>query len=220
MLKDKIALIIFAREPKEGKVKTRLGRDLPAKTVLLLYKAFVKDVIAVADKVSCDARFIYYVGTGASIPFLRKFQKRFILKRQTGKDLGERMYRAFDFCRRQGFQKVIIVGTDCLTFTAADIQLAFKRLNKKDIVLGPTNDGGYYLIGLNAMDKSLFENIDWSTSHVLEQTLKKSTRLHKTNYLLSKKEDIDTIQSLKNFMRHKGSDRTAVNTWKILNRFF
>jgi len=212
----KTALIVFAREPKDGKVKTRLCADLPLSTVTRLYKAFVKDVLTVARKTRCDQRFIYYVGNGSSIPFLRRVKSQFQLRRQTGKDLGERMYRAFLYCHKRRFERIVIIGTDCLTLTSRDIETALKKLDSYDCVLGPSKDGGYYLIALNSPDQKLFKGIDWSTPSVIKQTLRKTRRLNKKTFLLRYREDIDTFLHLKKFAQHKKSPSVAIHTQKIL----
>ena len=216
LMKSRSALIIFAREPKDGKVKTRLCRDLPSATVTRLYKAFVNDVLAVARKTRCDQRFIYYVGNGSSIPFLKRAKSQFQLRRQTGKDLGERMYRAFHYCQKKHFGRIVIIGTDCLTLTSRDIETALKKLKSTDCVLGPSKDGGYYLIALNAPHRKLFEGIDWSTASVLKQTLRRARRLGKRTYLLKGQEDIDTAVHLKKFVQRKKSPSLAPHTQKVL----
>jgi len=217
-MKSKTALIVFAREPKEGKVKTRLCKDLPFSTVTRLYKAFVKDILSVARRVQCDQRFIYYAGNGSSIPFLRQVGNRFQLKRQMGKDLGERMYRAFLYCQKSNFARIIIIGTDCLTLTAKDIERAFKKLGSFDCVLGPSVDGGYYLIALKVPHFKLFKGIEWSTSSVLNQTLHKARQLNKRTFLLSKREDIDTVIHLRNLSKRIKSPTRAFHTQKILKQ--
>jgi len=126
LMKARSALIIFAREPKDGKVKTRLCKDLPFPVVTRLYEAFIKDVLKIALKTKCDERFIYYAGSGSSIPFLRRSANDFKLKKQTGKDLGERMYKAFVQCRKKHFERIVIVGTDCVTLTKQDIERAYR----------------------------------------------------------------------------------------------
>ncbi len=190
------ALIIFAREPKDGKTKTRLLKRFPVKLVTRFYKDFVKTVLKTAHAARCNRRFIYYAGTGSSISFLRRFENKFVLKRQMGQGLGVRMYRAFKACAKQGFDKMIIIGTDCLSLTKKDIQKAFEKLEQYDCVLGPSKDGGYYLIGLKSPHKELFENIQWSTDSVFDHTIKKLERLNKNYYLLRRQEDVDTIESL------------------------
>lgn len=216
MPEPKSALIVFAREPKDGKVKTRLCRDLPSSTVTRLYKAFIKDVLHVALQARCDERFIYYAGSGSSIPFLRRSENHFRLKRQTGKDLGERMCRAFLYGRKKQFERIVIIGTDCVTLTARDIEQAYQKLGSYDCVLGPSKDGGYYLIALKYPYSQLFKGIHWSTSSVLKQTLQKLRRLKKKAFLLSEREDIDTITHLKNLSRHTKNSSAAVFTHTIL----
>ena len=210
----KSSLIIFAREPKDGKTKTRLLHHLSVKTVTQLYKDFLKSIFKRVEDVKCHQKYIFYAGTGSSIPFLRQFENQFILKRQMGKGLGERMYRAFLKCSELGADKIIIVGTDCLSLTEKDIQKAFSQLEKHDCVLGPSIDGGYYLIGLKSPQKELFENIPWSTDMVLSCTIKKLEWLNKKYYLLRKQEDIDTMDAL---LRNKKYITTDINLEKELN---
>ncbi len=197
----KTALIIFAREPKDGKVKTRLARDLPVKIVTSLYKAFVKDVLALCLQARCDQRFLFYAGSNRSLKFLKRFTPKFTLKRQLGSNLGGRMMHAFSFCHAQDFDKMLIVGTDCLEITSKDIEKAFKLLDRVDVVLGPSRDGGYYLIGMKKPVGSIFEGVHWSSEKVLIQTLQKIQKIKKSYALLSKKEDVDTIKELKNLSK-------------------
>lgn len=216
-MSNKSALIVFAREPKDGKVKTRLCRDLPFPIVTRLYKAFVKDVLKTALETKCDKRFIYYAGHGASIPFLRRYMNDFQLKRQMGKDLGERMHAALMYCQKNHFNKIVIIGTDCLTLTKRDIECALKKLDFYDVVLGPSKDGGYYLIALKSSTSKLFKGIRWSTSSVLKQTLQKARQMRKRIFLLRKLEDIDTIEHLEGFHRSAKGNKVAVQTRKTLN---
>jgi len=210
------ALIIFAREPKDGKVKTRLCRDLSPVSVTRIYKAFVKDAAATALKARCDQRLIYYAGTGSSIPFLRSFEGRFRLRRQTGRDLGERMHRAFAYCHKKHFGRIVIIGTDCVTLTAKDIERAFAKLESHDCVLGPCRDGGYYLIGLKFPQAGLFKGINWDTSQVLDQTLRRAGRMKKTVFLLRTREDVDTAADLRKLLRNIKKIRTAAHTQRTL----
>src|SRR5262245_42840131 len=111
-LMDKTRLIIFAREPQEGRVKTRLLKSgLPGAFVTSLYKVFVKDVLKAAQGVTCSSKVIYYAGTNG-IPFFKKIGHHFERNKQQGKDLGERMKRAFKESRRDGFDKTVLIGTD------------------------------------------------------------------------------------------------------------
>jgi len=213
MNSDATALIVFAREPKNGKVKTRLLAGLPSTSVTGLYQSFIKDILRIARHVDCSAKYVFYVGRGKKdIPFLAKQAKGFILRRQSRGDLGKRMLGAFQHCYAQGYGRMVVVGTDCLTMTSEDLNKAFQKLKRFDVVLGPSKDGGYYLLGLRYPDPRLFQGISWSTGQVLSKT---KDRLRSCRYSFSGlpvKEDIDTMDSLKRFMRNPQKSRLAPDT--------
>lgn len=218
-MNTKSALIIFAREPKDGKVKTRLARDLPVRAVTRLYKAFIRDVIKIALKVPCTERFLFYdAGTGSSIPFLRKAASGFRLKKQAGKDLGERMHKAFEHCHKNGFRRVAIIGSDCVTVNARDIETAFHKLSTHDCVLGPAKDGGYYLIAMSRPCGGIFRGVAWGTSAVLEQTLGNVRALGKTVFLLRQHDDFDEMDDLRAFSRAAKGVPVAMYTQKVLEK--
>lgn len=212
------ALVIFAREPKQGKVKTRLSKNLSSYNVLDLYKAFIKDVLHIASQVKCEQRFIFYSGHGAQLPFLNKYKRKFLLRRQTGEDLGVRMFRAIKRCHEDRFNKTIIIGTDCLSLTPGEIDIAFKKLDEHDCVIGPSKDGGYYLIGMREPNNAFFNGIKWSTSSVLKETLKRLRRLNKKVYLLQKHEDIDTIDHLRKLTKSIVRQDNNFYTKKVLKQ--
>lgn len=202
-------LIIFAREPKDGKVKTRLLKALSISSITSLYKAFLKDILNMAKAPPMEQRYIYYVGHGKYIPFLRQFSKNFKLYRQMGASLGVRMHRAFQRTYNTHHGPMLLIGTDCLSLTPQNLYDAFDKLTTHDIVIGPSHDGGYYLIGLKRPCAALFNNITWSSEKVLAQTRDIAARHHLTVALLENKEDIDTIGNLKNLY---DQDPTSWNT--------
>ncbi len=126
------------------------------------------------------------------------------------------MHRAFTYCHKKHFDRIVIIGTDCLTITVKDIEQAFKKLGAYDCVLGPSKDGGYYLIGLKGPNARLFTGIKWGTSSVLEQTVRKAGRLKKKTFLLREKEDIDTVSDLKRLSKRIKDTNIAPHTQKIL----
>jgi rSAM/selenodomain-associated transferase 1 len=197
------SLIVFAREPRLGKGKTRLQKDLIPQDVLYLYTAFLKDILRLAKMVDCRWKFIFYTGANRhSLPFLGSYASWFSVRRQWGKDLGLRMWQAFRWVwYRSGGGPIIVIGTDCLSCQVQDMHEAFDRLNDHDCVIGPSRDGGYYLLGLNRPQKDLFIDIDWGSASVLQQTLEKIHRLGWRTHLLKKREDIDTLSDLKRFLR-------------------
>jgi glycosyltransferase A (GT-A) superfamily protein (DUF2064 family) len=111
------------------------------------------------------------------------------------------MWQAFQWVWRRSSGPTIIIGTDCLSFRRQDICEAFHKLTDHDCVIGPSRDGGYYLLGLNRPQKNLFVGIEWGSEQVLRQTLRKIHRLGWRAHLLKKREDIDTLTSLIQFLR-------------------
>lgn len=202
-LTETSALIIFAREPKLGKVKTRLAKDIPSKDVLTLYQAFVRDIIELGRSVRCQSKYLFYHGHSAHIPFLRKYAREFDLRKQYGADLGERMRRSLGFAFKAGATKAVIIGTDCLTLDKKLLEEAFEKLEQNDYVLGPAKDGGYYLIGTRCRDASVFQKIPWSTHRVLQKTLKRINSLKGTLAVLPEHEDLDDYPALKRFVRFR-----------------
>jgi len=115
---------------------------------------------------------------------------------QPGRDLGERMNHAMTTALQQGYRKVLIIGTDLPTFSAHTCSLASHALNSHDVVLGPTSDGGYYLIGMTHPIPELFSGISWSTPSVLSQSLHKAGQMGISVAQLPRYHDLDTIEDL------------------------
>ena len=143
----KRALVVFVREPELGTVKTRLQKSgLDEVYVLDLYKAFVKDVLAMAFNVSCEQVFIYMAYHQQQTGFFEEYNNRAQLKYQEGAHLGERMHNAFMDCFIAGYNEVVIIGSDCLMINALDIQESFVALDHADCVVGPSQDGAIILL--------------------------------------------------------------------------
>lgn len=206
-------LIIFAREPKVGRVKTRLLKNLTPPQVSSLYKAFIKDVLNSAKGVPCDQRVIFHTGS-RSLPFLGKFKKYFDYQRQKGTDLGQRMHRAFVESHKSGFRRTVIIGADSPHIDPAQIKKAFHQLGPNDAVIGPARDGGYYLLGLKRPVPLLFSGIRWGKNKVLGTTLKRADKLKLKVYMLPRLRDIDTLQDLKIFSKNKKACGLARNSWR------
>ncbi len=198
-LKDKSVLMIFAREPEHGKVKTRLLKGLPIKVVTRLYKAFVSDILHLASQIQCDKKVVCFTSFDSAIEFLCRFKDRFQLTKQRGNDLGERMYNALKDYWHRGYKRLVIIGTDCLTLRKRDLDLAFQKLSRYDVVLGPSRDGGYYLIGLTKPIRSIFSNMHWGSDKVFKITLQRLRKSGRKVFFLHKRADIDTIEELRNF---------------------
>lgn len=171
MSTHKDCLIIFAKKPVLGKVKTRLARSIGEKNALELYVMLIEHVL---DSVIHDAYdvFVYWdqsVGQDNK-PYVCQFPER----NQIGADLGERMSNAFaDMVHR--YDSVVIIGCDCPGVSNHVVLEAFEALRSCDVVIGPARDSGYYLIGAHALHADIFNDIEWGTSHVYAQT---QTKMH------------------------------------------
>jgi rSAM/selenodomain-associated transferase 1 len=212
-------LVIFAKEPREGLVKTRLRGLLSAKECSDLYKVFLKDIVAVAKRVVCDERVIAYESFDSPPRFLRKMAPRFKFYEQRGADLGERMYNAFSNLQRRPGWKTIIIGSDVPSIQESLIDNAFVFLETYDAVFGPSGDGGYYLVGLNKPCRRLFTGIQWSSAVVMRQTLKKCAQLKLSFRLIERHDDVDSpeaLAQLRNSLKKNPDKRIAKWTKNFL----
>jgi rSAM/selenodomain-associated transferase 1 len=197
------ALIIFAKAPIPGQVKTRLCPPLTADEATTLHGSFVLDTLertrtAVAKLKLPFDRFLACSPSSTAVFFKIMEERQVVmLIDQEGDDLGARMSRAFETMFARGYQRVLIVGTDVPSLPLEHYKQAHTLLDKYEVVLGPALDGGYYLIGLNKPTPELFENIPWSTERVLSLTREKANRLGLSIGLLPEWRDIDTIDDLR-----------------------
>lgn len=186
-------LIIFARNPVLGKVKTRLAREVGDEKALQIYLKLLEHTHKVADHVEAQ-KHVFYTDNIDEFGLLDyfKFQKKI----QAGSDLGERMHNAMKSGFDEGYRNVIIIGSDCIELTTEIIEDAFDVLRSNDCVLGPASDGGYYLIGLRVLHDFLFQDKPWSTSDVLLDTLLDLQNAQLSYKLLPTLNDIDTKTDL------------------------
>jgi len=179
------ALVIAAKAPVVGQVKTRLCPPLSAAEATELFRCFLVDIVARACTVSDVQVCLAFTPVDSEELFrnLLPFPLRYLPQR--GHSLGERLVNIFaDLCKDE-FTRVVIIGSDSPTLPIAYLQEAFSTLGDpaQDAVFGPSRDGGYYLVGARAVHPELFENITWSTSAVLDETLAQA-RHHNLNVVL------------------------------------
>lgn len=193
MMANKSLLLVFAKNPTLGKVKTRLAKSIGKEKALEIYKALLKKTASVLEELEVDIHLYYsdYIEKDDLFSSLA-IQK----KRQIGEQLGERMSNAF----RESlvaYDKAVIIGTDLWTLESQDVTNAFKALEHNTAVIGPSADGGYYLLGITEFLPQIFLNKQWGTSSVLPNTLKdlKSIKHH----LLTEKNDVDTFLDLEEY---------------------
>ncbi len=192
------ALLLFIRNPEPGKVKTRLAAGVGHEKALEVYRFLLEHTRQTAEAVTAR-RLLFYSETMAENdgwdPLI--FEKHL----QTGHDLGERMFNAFETAFEAGATHVVIVGSDCPELTSAHLDEAFQLLDAHDAVLGPSADGGYYLLGLKKNAPELFENMTWSVDTVFGETVKRLKNTGKSVALLPVLNDIDTEEDWRNFGR-------------------
>jgi rSAM/selenodomain-associated transferase 1 len=203
-------LLVFARLPELGKVKTRLAAEVGAERALEVYESMLRELIAAIGTSTPDREIevMWPPTPNATGEALRRAFGSHSLAIQTGADLGDRLSMAlserFFFHRTE---KIVVIGVDDPSLTHALIDRAFALLESCEYVLGPATDGGYYLIGCRALayDPSVFQGIEWSTPTVLSATLARIAELGRTVALLPEHYDIDTGADLERYMNSAGS---------------
>jgi uncharacterized protein len=189
-------LVVFAREPGRPGVKTRLKKVLSTAKRRELYEAFLKDTAGIANKVNCPVKIVAFESQGKEPVYLKQVFKGFLRHRQKGRNLGARMHEAFCFAESSGASRMVIIGSDSPTLPPERIRQAFRRIKCSNVVLGPADDGGYYLIGLKSPCPEIFKGIQWGTGRVLAQTLRQAKSLKKEVCRLLPWHDVDTPGSL------------------------
>ena len=189
----KNALILFVRHPELGKVKTRLAKDIGEQAALNIYVQLLQHTRDITYALDCD-KFVFY--TDEIIENDIWEEACYLKRKQCAGDLGERMKYAFDELFHAGYDKVIIIGSDCPGLSSGFIITAFEVLNEMDAVLGPAADGGYYLLGLTKMEEGIFKCKQWSTDSVLADTICDLNNFGLRYFLLPALHDVDTKNDL------------------------
>lgn len=190
---SKKALIIFTRNPELGKVKTRLAKSVGDESALKIYEFLLKHTVEITEKLNVD-KYVFYSENIHRDDIWNPdiFRK----KMQNGTDLGERMKNAFSELFGMGYEKVIIVGSDIYELQQKDIENAYEALQTSPFVIGPAKDGGYYLLGMKELNSEIFQNKNWGTNSVLEDTL--NDLKNKKYILLEEMNDVDYFEDIKN----------------------
>jgi len=192
-------LIIFIKNPELGKCKTRLAATIGDEKALVVYKNLLKHTRKVSSEVDLNRYLFYAQNIDTNDEWSEaKFNKQL----QHSGDLGQRMHDAFSLVL-QHERKAIIIGSDCPEINAVVIQQAIIDLENYDYVIGPTYDGGYYLLGMKTPSNFLFENMTWSTDSVFDETVKRIKLEGKTYCILPKMSDLDYEEDLNKFPTFK-----------------
>lgn len=205
---EKNALIIFVRYPVIGKVKTRLASSISKEFALGFYKECSRHLFTeiVRNQKDFYTSFLFCSEKDELNKMMDWAGSGFEYYYQEGSDLGERMSNAFKKVFTLGAKKAVIIGTDVPDISKNLITSSFILLDEKDFVIGPSTDGGYYLLGMKNLSCNLFSDIIWSTETVLDQTI---SRIDENNCSFVKLEqlyDIDDERSLKLWMKERSKD--------------
>ena len=212
-------ILFFVKLPEKGSVKTRLAKDLGRNFVLALYENFVFDMLETLAK--ADLPIILYFHppeSGAAVS--RWLGGNYLYVSQNGSDLGERMKNAFKDAFERGFSKAVIIGSDIPDLKISILDMAFNSLHANDMVVGPSVDGGYYLIGFrhNSFLPEVFKGISWGTDTVLKDTLKILREKNYRAHFLPEMRDVDTIEDLKAlYERNKDTAFANSRTMKFIS---
>lgn len=196
-------LLIFTRNPELGKCKTRLAATIGDSAALDVYNFLLEHTVKITenlamDKWVCYSEEIWERDIWPNTHFTKKLQQ--------GIDLGERMRNAFEAGFALGYEKIIIIGSDLYDLSRKDLEHAFKKLEEQDVVLGPAEDGGYYLLGTTKLIPKLYQNKAWGTGTVLKDTLGNLKNMNHT--LLDTRNDVDLYEDIRDikafqpFLKH------------------
>ena len=192
--KNSCAVIVFARYPERGKVKTRLAKEIGEESALEFYTSCAENTFSECKKIKSEniLLYLFYSGVKDKTLIAKWAGFDFVCLPQAGSDLGERMSNAFSEVFSNGIKKAVIIGTDIPDIDAKLINRACEVLNYADVIIGPSDDGGYYLLGMKKKYDFLFENINWSTKSVFSETQFRIIKNNLNYFILSELVDIDT----------------------------
>lgn len=183
-------IIVFVKNIKLGKVKTRLAKTIGNQAAFEVYSELVKITEKATQNITTDKRIYFSDAVIGS-----KWNKNYKTV-QKGENLGERMKDAFAKGFEDGYEKIVLIGSDLPDIKAKHIENGLSTLKEKDTVFGPAIDGGYYLIGMTKLHDSIFNNKPWSQPHLLEVTLEELKQNNISFGLLEALNDIDTFEDL------------------------
>jgi len=192
---SKNLLIVFVKNPELGKCKTRLAATIGDEKALTFYKNMLEHTRSIVDKSAADKHICYsaFIDHDDLWPNNETYSKQL----QVARDLGDRMLHAIEHGFKAGYEKVCIIGSDCYDLTSAILEEAFNALARNQAVIGPSTDGGYYLLGMTHPMPELFKDKAWSTNSVTADTEADLKRLGKPYQKLRALTDIDNEADLR-----------------------
>ncbi len=203
------SIILFVKYPVEGKVKTRLAKTVGNTIATKLYRLFAESIFSFTSDINTSYKYIFFSEKNEESLIRKWIGKKYFYVSQDGDDLGERMKNAFRLVFSHGAKKTIIIGTDIPDLSKEIIEESIDKLDKSDLVIGPSPDGGYYLLGIKKYQPFLFDGITYSTNTVLQETIKKAKDNGLTYHTLDLLADIDNEEELKNWL-DKGNNKMLI----------
>ena len=202
------ALIVFARLPVAGSVKTRLAKTLGEDFAVRFYRACAEHTFNECRKAAPTGMdiFVFYSDEKDKELMKKWTGNDFRLLPQSGEDIGKRMFNAFKIVFDEGVNRAILIGTDVPDISSGIISKALTSLNNTELVIGPAKDGGYYLIGMKKLYGFLFENIEWGTGKVFAGTLDKINMNNLDKKIITELYDIDTEEDITKWLSAKQED--------------
>jgi rSAM/selenodomain-associated transferase 1 len=188
-------LVVFARWPQPGLVKSRLSPALPADLACRLYESMLRDVLEAGRRSSAEERWLDWADPETESPHWDGAEG-YRPAAQRGADLGERLEHAIRERLRAPEDRLVVIGADAPELGPATISDAFALLERHELALGPTRDGGYYLLGVSRLTPELFRGVSWGTDQVLPRTLETARARSLRVGTLEPLEDVDTPQDL------------------------
>ena len=211
-MSDKI--LLFIKYPNHGAVKSRLAESVGESTACALYKCFVDDILTTLKGINAQIVICYYP------VYLKEKMAAWLGRRydyipQIGENLGDRLQYCCNISLKEGAEKIIVLASDIPEISQEIIKNAFSQLEDNDMVIGPSEDGGYYLIGFKNKSyyNNIFEDISWSSKYVFQETLEKMDRCQLRYFILDTLNDMDTIADIRKFLiRTEGSLEAGAKT--------
>jgi len=197
-------LIVFARTPVRGSVKTRMRPFLSEEDCLRLHSLLLRLWMRRLRDGDLGQvhKTVFLTASGPAEPDLKLDAPEDVaVETQQGESLGERLSHALNQKWNEGFRKIVFIGTDSPVLGIEDLQAAFQALDQSEVVLGPATDGGYYLIGFSTLLPALFSGISWGTSEVFRETVQQLETNSIRWQCLRESFDLDTYEDLVNFHR-------------------
>jgi rSAM/selenodomain-associated transferase 1 len=204
------ALIVFVRDPVPGAVKTRLASELTPRDAAELYRAMAEDVVGELAAGERYDTIVFFSPPDARRRIETWLGVDLALEPQRGGDVGARMASALAWAFDAGYERAIIVGSDCPLVEAADVESAFEELRSCDVVLGPSEDGGYYLIGASSVPEGIFEGMPWGEERVLAETVRRLERSGLAYRLVTRRFDVDRVHDVRRLLRACGDGSSRV----------